>query len=151
VVSDDTVFSVDVGVLVIPSAKFRLGGVVKNLNAPDLGDVDSPMTRLPRQIRVGGLLMPHPAVKLTIDFDLTTDVFVDGGRKRRELGGGLEWDGGPLAMRGGLFFDLQAVELRPTYTFGIGVSGEMVRADLAGSWAPDRDGFGWLGALAADF
>ena len=151
VVSDDTVFAVDVGVLLIPSAKFRVGGVVKNLNAPDLGEVADPITRLPRQIRVGGLLLPHPSLKLTIDFDLTTDVFVVGGRKRRELGGGFEWSGGGLAMRGGLLFDIQAVERRPTYTFGIGLSGDTVRADLAGSWAPDLDGFGWLGALAASF
>ena len=150
-VSDDTVFSVDAGILLIPSAKFRIGAVVKNINAPDLGPVESAITRLPRQIRVGGLLIPHPSLRLTVDLDLSTDVFVTGGRERRELGGGLEWSAERLALRGGLFLDIQAIERRPTYTFGLGLGGETVRADLAGSWAPDRDGFGWLGALAADF
>ncbi len=150
-VSDDTVFSVDFGILMIPSAKFRLGAVVKNLNAPGLGVAGSPITRLPRQIRVGGLLMPHPSVRLTLDFDLGTDIFVQGGRKRRELGGGAEWSAGAMAVRGGLLFDMGAIERRPTYTFGVGLGGETLRADLAGSWEPDRDGFGWLGALAADF
>lgn len=150
-VSDDTVFSVDVGVLLIPAPKFRLGAVVKNLNAPGLGTDDGAITRLPRQIRVGGLLLPHPSLRLTLDFDLTNDVFVLDGRKRRELGGGVEWATDNVALRGGLLFDMGAVERRPTYTFGVGLGGETVRADLAGSWAPDRDGFGWLGALAADF
>jgi hypothetical protein len=150
-VTDDTVLSFDAGVLFMVAAKFRIGGVVKNLNAPDLGEPGDPVTRLPRQIRVGGLLLPHPALKLTLDFDLSSDVFVVGGRERRELGGGVEWAAESVAVRAGLLFDVQAFERRPTYTFGLGLGGETVRADLGGSWAPDRDGFGWLGALAADF
>ena len=37
------------------------------------------------------------------------------------------------------------------YTFGVGLGGETVRADLAGSWRPERDEFGWIGALVAEF
>lgn len=151
VVAERTVFTVDVGLLVMATAKFRFGGVVKNINAPTLEATALPAMRLPRQIRVGGLLLPHPRLKLALDFDVLTDSFVDGLRERRELGGGLEWDGGPLALRGGLFVDLNAVERRATYTFGLGVSGEVLRLDFGGSWAPERDGFGWIGALAAEF
>ena len=151
VVSDDTVFSMDVGVLLMATSRFRIGGVVKNLNAPGLKSATAEIVRLPRQIRVGGLLLPHPNVKLSLDLDLSTDVFVEGGRARRELGGGLEWSGSSVALRGGLLFDLQAVERTPLYTFGFGLMARSVRADFAGIWAPDRDGFGWLGALAAEF
>ena len=152
VVADDTVFSVDVGVLLMASARFRIGGVVKNLNAPGLeSEPGSGIARLPRQIRIGGVALPHPNVKLTADLDLSTDVFVEGGRKRRELGGGLEWSGGQVAVRGGLLFDLEAISKRPLYTFGFGLRGKTFRADLGAGWAPDRDDFGWLGALAAEF
>jgi len=151
VVSDDTVFAVDVGLLVMATANFRFGAVVKNLNAPALDSEPQGITRLPRQIRVGGALLPHPAVVVTLDFDLSTDLFIEGGRERRELGGGLEWAGDNVALRGGLLFDVRAVERRPAYTFGIGLSGESLRVDVGGSWAPDRDGFGWIGALAAEF
>jgi len=151
VVVDDTVFAVDVGVLFMASARFRVGGVVKNLNAPGLESSEEGFTRLPRQIRVGGMAQPHPNVKVTADLDLSTDVFVEGGRKRRELGGGIEWAGAGVAIRGGLLFDLEAISKRPLYTFGFGLRGEMLRADFGAAWAPDRDGFGWLGALAAEF
>ncbi|MCH7826261.1 MAG: conjugal transfer protein TraF [Acidobacteria bacterium] len=157
VASEDTVFSVDVGVLLMASSMLRIGAVVKNLNAPGLeggaeeNAVSTETFRLPRQIRVGGMLLPHPQVTLTLDLDLSTDVFVEGARKRRELGGGIEWSGDSVAWRGGLLFDLQAIERRPMYTFGVGLSGETMRADLAGSWRPDRDGLGWIGALTAEF
>ena len=143
----DTVFAVDVGVLIIPSAKFRIGAVVKNLNAPSLDSAPEAIGRLPRQIRVGGLVLPHPKVRLTLDFDVDHDTLFDGGRERRELGGGVEWAGEAVAVRGGLLFDLAAIENRALYTFGLGISGQTFRADMAGSWAPDRDGFGWIGAL----
>ena len=157
VAAEDTVFSVDVGMLLMASSILRIGAVVKNLNAPGIDGVasesETPATtfRLPRQIRVGAMLLPHPQVTLSLDLDLSTDVFVEGARSRRELGGGLEWSGDSVALRGGLLFDLQAIERRPLYTFGVGLRGDIVRADLAGSWRPDRDGFGWLGAVAADF
>jgi hypothetical protein len=148
---EDTLFSVDVGVLVIPSARFRFGGVVKNVNAPELASAPAGFTRLPRQIRVGGVLLPHPSLRLAVDLDLSTDTFFADGRERREVGGGIEWSADALALRGGLLFDLKAIERRPLYTFGLGLGGETIRADLAASWAPERDGFGWLGALAAEF
>ena len=157
VASEDTVFSVDIGVLLMASAMVRIGAVVKNLNAPELDsgaqDIAAPteVFRLPRQIRVGGMLLPHPQVTLTLDLDLSTDVFVEGARQRRELGGGIEWSGSSVALRGGLLFDLKAIERRPMYAFGVGLSGETVSADLAGSWTPGRDGFGWIGALVAEF
>ena len=145
----DTVFAVDVGVLIIPSARFRIGAVVKNLNAPSLDSAPEAIGRLPRQIRVGGLALLHPQVRLTLDFDIDHDTLFDGGRDRRELGGGVEWAGEAVALRGGLLFDLAAIENRALYTFGLGISGRTFRADMAGSWAPDRDGFGWIGALVA--
>ncbi len=155
VASEDTVFSVDVGVLLMASSMFRLGAVVKNLNAPRLDggaeEVAAEAFRLPRQIRVGGMLLPHPQVTLSLDLDLSTDVFVEGARERRELGGGIEWSGDRVALRSGLLFDLKAIERRPMYAFGVGLSGETVSADLAGSWTPGRDGFGWIGALVAEF
>jgi len=157
VAAEDTVFTADLGVLFMASSKLRVGAVVKNLNAPVLasGAEDVPASpevfRLPRQIRVGGMLLPHPRVTLTLDLDLSTDVFVDGARKRRELGGGIEWRGDSVALRGGLLSDLQAIDRRPMYTFGVGLGGERMRADLAGFWRPDRDGFGWAGALVAEF
>jgi len=151
VVADKTVFAVDVGMLVMATAKFRIGGVVKNLNAPTL-DAEAPVVmRLPRQLRVGGLLLPHPQLKLTLDIDLIADSFIEGQRDRRELGGGVEWGGEVVAVRGGMFIDLDAVEHGATYTFGFGVSGEVLRIDAGASWAPDYDGFGWIGALAAEF
>jgi len=157
VAAEDTVFTVDLGVLFMASSRLRLGAVVKNLNAPALdsvaGDISASAEafRLPRQIRVGGMLLPHPQVTLTLDLDLSTDVFVAGARQRRELGGGIEWGGDSVALRSGLLFDLQSFERRPMYTFGVGMSGESLRADLAGFWRPDRDGFGWAGALVAEF
>lgn len=157
VASEDTVVSVDVGVLLMASSILRIGGVVKNLNAPGLDSaseetaVSTEAFRLPRQIRVGGMLLPHPQVTVSLDLDLSTDVFVEGARKRRELGGGIEWSAESFALRGGLLFDLKASERRPLYTFGVGLRGETMRADLAGSWRPDRDGFGWIGALLAEF
>lgn len=150
-VPSDTVFAVDAGFLLIPSARFRLGGVVKNLNAPQLDKAPDAIPRLPRQIRVGGMVLLHPQVKLSFDFDLDNDRFFRDGRKRRELGGGLEWAATNLAIRGGLLFDLEAVDNKPLYTFGLGIVGRTVRADLAGSWAPDRDGFGWIGALVGEW
>ncbi|MGD8331926.1 MAG: conjugal transfer protein TraF, partial [Acidobacteriota bacterium] len=84
-VAEKTVFAVDVGVLVMASAKVRIGGVVKNLNAPTL-DAQAPIEmRLPRQVRVGGLFLPHPRLKLTLDLDLIADSFIEGLRNRREL------------------------------------------------------------------
>ena len=157
VASEDTVISVDVGVLLMASSILRIGGVVKNLHAPALDGGSEEIAasteafRLPRQIRIGGMLLPHPQVTLSLDLDLSTDVFVEGARKRRELGGGIEWSADSFALRGGLLFDLKATERRPMYTFGVGLSGETMRADLAGSWRPDRDGFGWIGALVAEF
>ena len=151
VAGEDTLFSVDVGLLVIPSPRFRFGAVVKNVNAPELTSAPAGFTRLPRQIRVGGVLLPHPSLRLALDLDLSTDTFVVDGRERRELGGGIEWSADALALRGGLLFDLKAIKRRPLYTFGLGLGGESVRADLAASWAPERDGIGWLGALAAEF
>jgi hypothetical protein len=151
VAAEQTVGAFDVGVLVMPTAKLRLGGVVKNINAPTIEGEPEGSWRLPRQIRVGGLLLPHPAVKMTLDLDLSTDSFVEGGRQRRELGGGLELNAEVVAVRGGLIVDMNAVERRATYTFGLGVNGEVLRMDLAGSWAPQRDGFGWIGAVAAEF
>lgn len=151
VIADRTVFTVDVGMLVMAGARLRIGGVVKNLNAPSLDSDGQPSLHLPRQVRVGALLIPHPAVKLSVDVDVLTDSFLEGLRERRELGGGLEWGGEVLALRGGLFVDLNAVEQRATYTFGLGLRAEAMRVDVGGSWAPERDGFGWLGALAAAF
>lgn len=151
VVADKTVFSVDVGLLVMATAKFRIGGVVKNLNAPML-DAQAPVVmRLPRQVRVGGLLLPHPRLALTLDIDLIADSFIEGLRDRRELGGGVQWGGDAVALRGGMFVDLDAVEHGATYTFGFGVTGRVLRLDAGASWAPDYDGFGWIGALAAEF
>jgi len=151
VVADQTVFSVDMGVLFMATAKVRIGGVVKNLNAPGLDSDPQGITRLPRQIRVGGLFLPHPALKLSLDFDLSSEIFVVGGRARREFAGGFEWDAGKFAMRGGMLLDVNAVEGRPGYTFGVGLNGDTLRADLGGMWSPDRDGFGWSAALAAEF
>lgn len=150
-VAEQTLFSVDVGVLVMAGARVRVGGVVKNLNAPELDAGSQTLLRLPRQIRVGGLLLPHPTVKLSLDLDLTADSFVAGGRERRELGGGVEWALDAVALRGGMFVDLSAMQRRSTYTFGLGVGGDPVRVDFAGSWARERDGFGIIGALAAEF
>jgi hypothetical protein len=152
VIAERTVFAVDAGFLVMASARLRFGGVVKNINAPELDSGAQPSMRLPRQVRVGGLWLPHPDVRLSFDFDLLTDTFLSGLRERRELGGGLEWGDEVVALRGGLFVDLNAVEKRATYTFGLGVRGDAVRVDVGGSWAPERAAaFGWLGALAAEF
>ena len=146
-----TVFSVDAGFIFIPAARFRVGGVIKNLNAPDLGSAPAAVTRLPQQIRVGAMVLIHPQLIFSVDLDLDNDSFFVDGRERRELGGGFEWSTSAFALRGGLLFDLEAVETRPAYTFGLGLGGERLRADLGASWAPDRDGFGWLGALAAEW
>lgn len=151
VAADDLLFSADVGVLFVATSRFRLGGVVKNVNAPALDTGSMLSYRLPRQIRVGGLLLPHPAVKVAFDFDVDADSFVEGMRERRELGGGVEVGAGVVAVRGGLFLDLNAIERRATYTFGAGFAGRVVRLDIAGSWAPAREGFGWAGAVAAEF
>lgn len=157
VISEDTVISVDVGVLFMASSLVRIGAVVKNLNAPGLDSstentaVSTEEFRLPRQIRVGGMFSPHPQFTLTLDIDLLAEVFVQGVRERRELGGGIEWRGDRLALRGGLLFDLKVIEKRPMYTFGFGLRGETMRGDLAGRWRPGRDGFGWIGALAVEF
>lgn len=151
VVADGTLFSADAGFLFMATPAFRFGGVVKNLNAPSLDTGSTLELRLPRQIRVGGLLLPHPSVKVSVDFDIDADSFVVGMRERRELGGGVAFDAAAVAVRGGLFLDLNAVERRATYTFGGGFSGEAVRVDVGGSWAPAGAGFGWSAALAAEF
>ena len=157
VTSEDTVLSVDLGLLFMASSMLRIGAVVKNFNAPELESAieKTPTTeeqfRLPRQVRVGGMFLPHPQFSLTLDLDLVAGVFVQGARERREFGGGIQWSGDRIALRGGLLFDLKAIERRPMYTFGFGLSGETLRADLAGRWNPGRNGFGWIGSLAAEF
>jgi len=151
VVADKTVVTVDIGLLVMATARFRFGAVAKNINAPSLDTGTEVFMHLPRQIRIGGMLLPHPDLKLALDVDVYTDSFIDGTRERRELGGGFEWDAQVVALRGGLLLDLNAVEKRATYTFGLGVNGDVLRLDAGGSWAPERDGFGFIGSLAAEF
>ena len=157
VVSEDTVLSVDLGLLFMASSMLRIGAVVKNFNAPKLDSgtegIPAPAEqfRLPRQVRVGGMFLPHPQFSLTLDLDLVAGVFVHGARERRELGGGIQWSGDRVALRGGLLFDLKAIERRPMYTFGFGLSGETLRGDLAGRWTPGLNGFGWIGSLTAEF
>ena len=157
VTSEDTVFGIDLGLLFMASSMLRIGAVVKNFNAPEL-DSSTKITpanegqfRLPRQVRIGGMFLPHPQFSLTLDLDLVSGVFVQGARERREFGGGIQWSGDRIALRSGLLFDLKAIERRPMYTFGFGLSGETLRADLAGRWNPGRSGFGWTGSLAAEF
>lgn len=148
---DANAFTADLGVLLIPSYRFRLGAVVRNVNEPEIDPETPGIDRLPRQVRAGAMVRLHPDLAWSTDVDLQSGPFVEGGRERRELSTGVEWSRGSSALRGGVLVDLDAVERSPLYTAGLGLGGDSWRLDGALTWAPDRDGFGWSGALAAEW
>lgn len=148
---DDNVFTADVGFLLIPSYRFRVGVVVRNLNAPEIDPETPGIDRLPRQVRAGTMIRIHPEVTWNTDVDVQSEAFVEDGRERRELSTGLEWSRDGSALRGGVLVDLDAVERTPLYTAGVGLGDDSWRLDAAVSWAPDRDGFGWSGGLVGEW
>lgn len=148
---DDSAFTADVGFLLIPSYRVRIGAVVRNVNEPEVDSGTTGFERLPRQVRVGTMLRLHPDLAWSTDVDVQSKSLVRDGRERRELSTGVEWSRDVYAIRGGLLFDLDAVEKTPLYAAGLGLGGDSWRLDGAATWAPDRDGFGWSGALVAEW
>ncbi len=150
-VDGQNVFTFDIGILIIPTNRFRLGATGKNLYQPEIDSGSERFTHLNRQVRAGLMFLLTPQLRLSADLDLLTEKLAIPGRLRREAGGGLEWLAGTVAVRGGLLFDLEAVDSKPLLTFGLGFMADSWRVDGAGTYGNERDGFGFSGALAAEW
>lgn len=150
-VDGQNVFTFDIGVLVIPTDRIRLGATARNLYEPEINSGSERFTHLNRQVRAGLMFLLTPQLRLSADLDLLTEKLAIPGRRRREAGGGLEWLAGTVAVRGGVLFDLEAVDSKPLLTFGLGFLADSWRIDGAGTYGNERDGFGFSGALAAEW
>lgn len=143
-------YSVDAGAMVSLGV-FRAGAVVKAVNRPSfplevsasaLSGGEREVT-YGRQARVGASVhIPIIGIVAAADLDVTSnDTLVDG-LKSRELGGGLEWTLGVIALRGGLSINLESPNQTRRFSGGIGVGFGPVKADAAVIYRPDRSALG---------
>lgn len=151
-----TRFSLDAGALVSYGI-VRVGAVVRGINEPDfpfdesaaapLADRGASVT-LGRQARVGASVhLPVVGVTVAADLDLTTNETMVPGLFSREVGGGVEWKIGPIAIRGGVAMNLESTDRTKRFSGGVGAGIGPVKADAALVYRPDRSALG--GVLTA--
>jgi hypothetical protein len=131
--NDDSDWSWDVGVLIIPSPHFQLGVVGKWLNSPGFRRPDQGHLKMNQTWRAGLAVFPHHAVSLSIDFDLNRPDAIDGVGGTRALSAGAEvaMASGVVRLRGGLTTAISGGnERRPRFAMGMGLMGGGFVADV---------------------
>jgi F plasmid transfer operon, TraF, protein len=143
-------FSVDAGAEVAVGI-FRAGAVVKAINDPSfrfdetsgpVADRGASVTYGP-QARVGASVhIPVIGIVVAADYDVTkSDTLIDGLRSQ-EVGGGVEWTFGVIAVRGGVSVNLESPDQTRRFSGGVGIGFGPVKADAAVIYRPDRSALG---------
>ncbi|MEO6323458.1 MAG: conjugal transfer protein TraF [Thermoanaerobaculia bacterium] len=143
-------FSADAGVAVKVGI-FRAGAVVKAINNPSfrfdetegpIADRGASVTYGP-QARVGASVhIPLIGIVVAADYDVTkSDTLIDG-LQSREVGGGVEWTLGVIALRGGVSINLESPDQTKRISGGLGIGFGPVKADAAVIYRPDRSALG---------
>ena len=143
-------FSVDAGVGVHIGI-FSAGAVVKAINKPSFtfDETSAPVADrgasvvYGAQARVGASVhVPVIGIVVAADYDVTkSDTLIDG-LQGREVGGGVEWTLGVIAVRGGISINLESPDQTRRYSGGVGIGLGPVHADAAVIYRPDRSALG---------
>lgn len=142
----------DAGALLV-LGPVRVGGVLLNGNQPvfPYPDSDVPAAaagggiRLSRQARAGAAVTLGARLVVAADLDLTKNETLAPGLESREVGGGLEWTTGAVAIRGGARWNLEATHGDTTWTAGLGYSfSASARLDAAAVYRADKAAYGGI-------
>ena len=143
---ESTNVGVDLGIM----GRFRwfsVGLMARNLNNPSFDGpsfVDSTGRRqefadvtVERQFRAGVAFIPFETLTLAVDLDLTAQDLELPTGKTRYLAAGLEWDAfRVLALRTGVYKNLEDSDAAPVLSAGLGLNLWAARLDLAAAAAP---------------
>ncbi|MEN8141796.1 MAG: conjugal transfer protein TraF [Thermodesulfobacteriota bacterium] len=146
---ETSTFGVDVGVMGRLGI-FQAGLVARHLNSPTFDGFHdaTPVSGPPRQVAevevepqatLGVALLPTDTLTVALDYDLTANPTIRPQYKTRFIRAGLEWDVIHfLALRLGVYENLEEDDIGLVYTAGLGLNLWAVRLDVAGAYAADE-------------
>ncbi len=122
---------------------FNVGLIGRNLNnpsfdGPTIDGRDFDDVTVERQFRAGVAFIPFETLTLSMDLDLTAQDLELPSGETRYLAAGLEWDAlRMLALRGGVYKNLEDSDAAPVLSAGLGLNLWATRLDLAAAVAPE--------------
>jgi hypothetical protein len=134
----DSAYGIDMGVLLQPDPRVRVGLVARNLAEPEFTFDDGSKMKLKRQIRAGAALYPQKTLAVSVDLDLTKNEPGIAGVTDRQFAVGLEkWVGNrAFAFRGGFTRNIGEKSPDADLSGGLGFRAGSLQADLGVCFAP---------------
>ncbi|MFA5514849.1 MAG: conjugal transfer protein TraF [Desulfuromonadales bacterium] len=142
-----TTFGVDLGVMArFPMVNFGIVG--RNLNSPKFYGIKKDGIKIVDDVKVkpqfaaGVAFIPFTTLTLEVDYDLTKNETAFTGYDTQNLGFGVEWDAFRfLALRAGTYKNLAEDDIGWVYTAGLGLNMWLMRLDVAGALAKEKQEF----------